>query len=177
MLCQNKIVLGICLGAQLIGKAMGSAAEKSPYKEIGVYSTTLNDEGKSDPITQDLGESFDVIHWHGEMMGLSSNSLVLAYSEGCPRQIVKYGEKVYGFQCHLEIKNDGIKEMIKECPEGLDQAKSKFIRSKDELLNYNYNNKMFKILDRFVELFYSNEAKNSIEYRTFTKDNHVHSVL
>lgn len=37
------------------------------------------------------------------MMGINDDTLVLAYSEGCPRQIVRYGDLVYGLQCYMEL--------------------------------------------------------------------------
>ena len=150
---QDKKIIGFCLGAQLIGEALGAKTERSPEKEVGVYPITLTEKGNYDPILVNFQKILDVIHWHNDMPGLSDSAEILAYSEGCPRQIIKYGKKIYGFQCHLEITLDGIKEMIRAVPEDL--KPSKFTQSESQLLNNDYtniNNTMKKILDKFVGL-------------------------
>lgn len=150
---RDKKILGFCLGAQLIGETLGAKTDRSPEKEVGVYPITLEDKDGNDPLLINLQKSLDVIHWHNDMPGLTHSAEILAYSEGCPRQIVKYGKKIYGFQCHLEITLEGIKEMIKAVPE--DIKPSKFTQSENQLLDNDYtsiNNTMKKILDRFVDL-------------------------
>ncbi len=150
---QNKKILGFCLGAQLIGEAFGAKTALSPEKEVGVYPITLTAEANNDLLLQGLPSSFPVIHWHNDMPGLTDTSIILASSLGCPRQIVKYKNNVYGFQCHLEITLDGIKALIEAVPEDL--KPSKFTQSKEELLAQDYqsiNNLMITILDRFSKL-------------------------
>ena len=149
----DKKVLGFCLGAQLIGEALGAEVCKSPEKEIGVYPISLTDEGKKDPLLQTFSETFPVIHWHGDMTGLTKSAKVLAFSEGCPRQIVRYAPKAYGFQCHLEIALSGMKDLIQAVPEDL--AHSKYTQTEQELISHNYapiHAKLEKILDHFIAL-------------------------
>src|SRR5579862_1536272 len=98
---QKKVVLGICLGAQIIGESLGAKTERSPNKEIGVFPIHLTTEGNQDFIFKQFPESFDVMHWHNDMPGVPAGSTILAYSEGCPRQVIRYNERVYGLQCHM----------------------------------------------------------------------------
>lgn len=150
---QNKSVLGFCLGAQLIGEALGAKTSRSPEKEVGVYPITLNKAAKDDPLLKGELQSFPVIHWHNDMPGLTPDSVLLAHSEGCPRQIVRYKSNVYGFQCHLEITLEGITKMIEASPEDLNP--SKFTQSKETLLKQNYrsiNDQMIRLLERFASL-------------------------
>ncbi len=44
----NKAIIGVCLGAQLIGEALGAPYEHSPEKEIGSFPITLTEEGKNE---------------------------------------------------------------------------------------------------------------------------------
>lgn len=152
-LAQSKKVLGFCLGAQLIGEALDAKTSRSPEKEVGVYPITLTDAGKEDNLLQGLGESFPVIHWHNDMPGLTAESALLAFSEGCPRQAVRYRKNVYGFQCHMEITLEGIQTMVAAVPGDL--RPSKFTQTVEELMVQDYaviNRLMFTILDRLVAL-------------------------
>lgn len=147
----NKKILGFCLGAQLIGEALGAKTCKSPEKEVGVYPITFTQHGKNDPLLQGLPTTIPVIHWHNDMPGLTKDSVILASSAGCPRQIIRYQENIYGFQCHLEITLEGIKTMIEVVPEDL--TPSKFTQTSNELMQQDYatiHRFMITILERFV---------------------------
>ncbi len=149
----NKKILGFCLGAQLIGEALGARTETSPEKEIGVYPISLTAEGTNDALLKGLPRTIPVIHWHSEMPGMTKKAAILASSPGCPRQIVRYGNNAYGFQCHMEITLDGIKTMMQAVPEDL--RPSRFTQSHKELLDNDYssiNACLVTILDRFAEV-------------------------
>lgn len=150
---KNKKVLGFCLGAQLIGEALGIKTLSSPEKEVGVYPIDLTLEGINDPLLKNIPKSFPVIHWHNDMPGMNNNSVLLASSRGCPNQIIKYRNNVYGFQCHLEMTLNCIKKMIAASPEDL--TPSRFTQTKEKLLAQDYtsiNNLMISILSQFVKL-------------------------
>lgn len=154
-------VFGFCLGAQLLGEALGSRAEPSPYKEIGVYPITLTEEGMCDPLLQGLPRTFPVTHWHSEMPGLTNECQVLATSEGCPRQIIRYRPYAYGFQCHPEMTQQIIHGLIKMCPK--DFIPGKYIQTPEEILSHNiydlnYGN-MMKILDNFFRASQGSDAQ------------------
>lgn len=149
----NKAIVGFCLGAQLIGEALGAKTEKSPNKEVGSYPVELTESGKNDPILNKFPEKFDVMHWHGDMPGIPEDAELLMKSEGCPRQVFRYGDRIYGFQCHMEMKPESIRELIANCPEDL--TPGKYISSKDELLETNFesmNSKMIMVLDHLTHM-------------------------
>ncbi len=147
----DKRLLGVCLGAQLIGEALGAKFGHSPNREIGVYELTLTEDGKNDPIIGTFPEKFMVGHWHGDMPGLTPESKVLATSEGCPRQIVRYSPKIYGFQCHFEFTPESIEGMIQNCGHELEEYKSlPYIETAEKLRTNDYgpiNAKLFAFLD------------------------------
>ncbi|WP_246797239.1 glutamine amidotransferase-related protein [Burkholderia perseverans] len=111
-IADGKAVVGVCLGAQLIGEALGAKVETSPQKEIGQFPITLTPAGRANGKFADFPDTLEVGHWHGDMPGLTAAATVLAASEGCPRQIVEYGELVYGFQCHMEFTPEVIELLI-----------------------------------------------------------------
>ncbi len=151
----DKKVLGVCLGAQMIGEAFGAKVERSPNREIGVYDIILTNEAKDEPFFSTLPQTFPSGHWHGDMPGLTSDAKVLAFSEGCPTQIVKFTPKVYGFQCHLEFTSETIKAMIENSGDEIIQnIHLPFVQTSEELLEYNYS-EMNKILYQFLDYFES----------------------
>jgi GMP synthase (glutamine-hydrolysing) len=144
----NKPVLGICLGAQLIGVALGADAERSPNREIGVYPVRVTADAGNDPLFRQFPEQFDVMHWHNDMPGMAAGSVCLAGSEGCPRQAFRFGDRVYGLQFHLELTPSAIQEMVENCREDLDRGQ--YIQTAEQLLNLDLteiNQKMHLILD------------------------------
>lgn len=147
----NKLVLGVCLGAQLIGETLGAPFDHSPEREIGVFNVSLTDHGKKDPIFSTFPKEFPVGHWHGDMPGLTSTSAILATSKGCPRQVVRYSPKVYGFQCHFEFTPEAIEGMIQNNAHELEQFKDMpYIQTAEELRKNDYtrmNELLFKFLD------------------------------
>ena len=100
---QDLFVLGICLGAQLISKALGGEITKSPSPEIGWFDIKLNSEGKEDPLFEFFDETQKIFQWHGDAFSIPKGAINLASSVGCPHQAFRYGKKVYGFQFHLEV--------------------------------------------------------------------------
>lgn len=148
---KEKAVLGVCLGAQLIGEALGAKCEHSPNREIGVFELTLTESGKKDPLFSSFPEKFLVGHWHGDMPGVTQDSEILAYSKGCPRQIIRYTPKVYGFQCHFEFTPEVINGMIENCVGDLEKYKSlPYIQDAATLKRNDYtqmNTYLYKFLD------------------------------
>ena len=69
MITANKVVLGVCLGSQLIGEALGAAYQPSPEKEIGKFAITLTDAGLNHPLFSHFGSELNVGHWHNDMPG------------------------------------------------------------------------------------------------------------
>ena len=96
-------ILGICLGAQLIAKALGARVYRNAVLEIGWEPVWLTDSGKSDPLFQGIGSAEVFFHWHGETFDLPNGADWLAYSEKCRNQVYRYGRRVYGIQFHPEI--------------------------------------------------------------------------
>lgn len=152
---QNKILLGVCLGAQFIGEALGAHFDHSPNREIGVFPVSLTEDGKQDPIFSTFPEKFLVGHWHGDMPGLIPDSKVLAVSEGCPRQIVRYAPKIYGFQCHFEFTLDAIEAMIENNAHELEEYKNlPYIETVEQLRSHDYNEMnqfLFTFLDKITK--------------------------
>lgn len=109
-LCAAQIpYLGICLGSQLLAKALGARVAKSPVKEIGFYDASLTPVGEADPLFKGITTDFPVYHWHEDMWLLPQGALLLASGSGCPNQAFRYGKNAYGLQFHVEITDEIIR--------------------------------------------------------------------
>ena len=151
----NKFVVGVCLGAQLLGEAFGGKTEKSPFREIGNFPIELTKDGLKDDKIKHFGKQAIVGHWHSDMPGLTDTAKVLATSKGCPRQIIKYSEKHYGFQCHLEFTK-ALTELLIYSDKTLEQDSQTlpFVQSSQTIRNNSYdemNNLLYKFLDKLTK--------------------------
>ncbi|HET7266807.1 MAG TPA: glutamine amidotransferase, partial [Oleiagrimonas sp.] len=93
-------LLGICLGAQLIARALGAAVYAMADKEIGFAPVTLTAAGEASPLAA-LGD-VPVLHWHGDMFELPEHATRLAATDACANQAFSVGANVLALQCHLE---------------------------------------------------------------------------
>lgn len=156
----GKAVVGVCLGSQLIGESLGFKFEHSPEKEIGNFAIELTEQGLQDEKINHFGKTLVVGHWHNDMPGLENDKQILAFSKGCPRQIVKYSDIVYGLQCHMELTKDVVKELINSEKDLLKLSQAhQFIQTPEQILNFDYsemNEKLFIFLDKLTEDYLKN---------------------
>lgn len=96
-------VLGVCLGAQLIAKALGAKVYLNPVKEIGWFPISWTGAARQDRLFAGLTRPETVFHWHGETFDLPAGAVRLAESEACRNQAFRFGANVYGLQFHLEV--------------------------------------------------------------------------
>jgi GMP synthase (glutamine-hydrolysing) len=101
-------VLGICLGAQLIAKALDARVYKNAEKEIGWAPVYFTSAAKGDPVLGSFASPTTFFHWHGETFDLPPNAESLAYSDVCRQQAFRYQRNVYGIQFHPEIEPEMI---------------------------------------------------------------------
>jgi GMP synthase (glutamine-hydrolysing) len=108
----NVPVLGVCLGAQILAAALGAKVERNPNgKEIGWHPIRLSDSAKDDRLMRDLPATMTPFHWHGDIFELPPGAVSLASSDKTPCQAFRHGDKVYGFQFHIEVTEGGVAEM------------------------------------------------------------------
>jgi GMP synthase (glutamine-hydrolysing) len=92
-------VLGICLGAQLLARALGAAVLPGERKEIGFHEVTVDDP--ADPILGGLAPNARVLHWHGDVFELPEGATHLASSALTVHQAFRRGN-AWGVLFHPE---------------------------------------------------------------------------
>ena len=111
-LARDRPLLGICLGAQVIARALGSKVYPGPQKEIGWSPLTVNEAGMATGIRHLARSATNMLHWHGDTFDLPISATRLASTDICENQIYSWGAKTLAFQCHPEVRADAIERWL-----------------------------------------------------------------
>jgi GMP synthase (glutamine-hydrolysing) len=121
----NKPIIGICLGAQLIGHALGGQVEPRPAPALGFYPMSLTTAGQLDTIMAGVAWNHPQLFSCGQAVTrLPPDSTLLAGTTLTPRQefnvgVFKVGLRTYAFQCHPECDRE-MTDVLFKC--GMDDA-------------------------------------------------------
>ena len=145
---QEKPVLGICLGSQLIAKAFGAKVYRAEKKEIGFYHDLVIDNSNS-KLFSGFENPFTVFHWHGETFDLPKNAVRLVHSNNINQAFQL--DSAIGLQFHLEVDSKMINLWLDKTHEKL------------EKIAYTYPEKIRQDIDENIstvsknmEIFYKN---------------------
>lgn len=111
-LAANRPTLGICLGAQLMAKALGAAVYPGPCKEIGFAPITLTAEGEVSCLAPFGTPDAVVLHWHGDTFDLPQDAVRLASTEACANQAFALGANLLACQFHPEATAVGFERWL-----------------------------------------------------------------
>ncbi len=100
---RNLPTLGICLGAQLLAKALGAEVYRNSLPEIGWYEVELLPATAGDRLFCGRAAKETVFHWHNDTFHLPAGAVQLAASPACRQQAFRFGETAYGLQFHVEM--------------------------------------------------------------------------
>jgi GMP synthase-like glutamine amidotransferase len=128
-IANNKAVLGICLGAQLMASALGARVYPGLEKEIGWFPVFAK-PGLSGTFI--FPEHTEVFHWHGETFELPPGAVHLASGAACVNQAFQIGECAIGLQFHLETTRKSLELMISNCAGELIEKQS-YIQTEQKL--------------------------------------------
>ncbi len=92
-------ILGICLGAQLLARALGAWVGPGERPEIGFAPIEVLDP--TDPILGGLAPAAKVLHWHGDVFDLPRGAQLLAFSAQTENQAFRVGNS-WGLLFHPE---------------------------------------------------------------------------
>ncbi|HBA82716.1 MAG TPA: amidotransferase [Verrucomicrobia bacterium] len=114
-IADGKIVLGICLGAQLIADVLGAQVVPNPVKEIGWFPVALTDHALKSKMFAGFPPKLDVLHWHGDTFNQPAEAIHVARSAVCENQAFIYDHRVVALQFHLEMTDTSARAIMEHC--------------------------------------------------------------
>jgi len=144
VIAQNKPVLGICLGAQLIADVLGSNVLKNEHKEIGFFPLS----GNFDHEISNGWKNQTVFHWHGDTFDIPDGAVHLASSEATGNQAFLYKDNVLAVQFHLETTEESLLLL--------------YDNAKDEIADAPFIQTLEKMRPFFPTLGNANELLNTV---------------
>ena len=109
-LAAGRPTLGICLGAQLMARALGARVYPAPAREIGWGEVQLSEAGRKGPLRHLIG--VPILHWHGDTFDLPERAELLASTEICVNQAFSVGRHALACQFHPEIIGVGFERWL-----------------------------------------------------------------
>ncbi len=96
-------VLGICLGAQLIARALGGRVYRMEAPELGFVALEATPAADSDPLLGGLPLPERIMEWHHDSFDMPPGGVLLMTGAACRNQAFRIGAATHGFQCHFEV--------------------------------------------------------------------------
>lgn len=153
----DKLILGICLGAQLIADVLGAKIIRNQEKEIGWFPIQKSDKIKTHFVFKNWNQEFIAFHWHGDTFAIPEGALPIGYSKACKNQGFIFQDKVIGLQFHLESTEKSIHALIENCRDELSEQ-GNFIQKEDVILELsevnvqNSNHMMSNLLENWIDI-------------------------
>lgn len=151
----GKVMVGVCLGAQLIAQALGGTVTKAENKEIGWFPVMTTPEAADTKLFQRFPGRYTAFHWHGESFTVPPGAMRVARSEANQDQGFVWNERVLGLQYHLETTEQSLRDLVENCSDNI--TGGDWVQSAQAMLDnagfvsiLNFNLK--RILDRLAEL-------------------------
>ncbi len=116
-------VVGVCLGAHLVAKALGGAVEPMDTPEVGFTKVRVLPPGQTDIIL--AGVPWDSHQYQSHAWQITKappGAQVLASSDACKVQCFRAGMRTFAFQYHLELDRPGVEAMASDQSELLERA-------------------------------------------------------
>lgn len=131
----NKVLIGLCLGGQLIADVLGGKITKNPNTEIGWFQIRLSKIAIASELFSFFPPNPTVFEWHGDTFSeLPEGVNLIAENDACKNQAFIYNNRVFGFQYHLENTYEIIDNLVTNCRD--EMTPDVFVQSPQEVLSH-----------------------------------------
>jgi len=103
---QEKPLLGLCLGSQLLARTFGEKVRRHEHFEIGYPELGITPAGQDDPLLAGLAPRQHIFQWHEDTFDMPKGAVHLMQGDVCRNQGFRYGRTAYAFQCHFEVSEE-----------------------------------------------------------------------
>jgi len=103
-------MLGTCYGiGALVRHQVGKVSKENYSEDVGVIHIELTEAGKNDELLKGLPTKFMAYGGHKEAcQTLPGHATLLARSNICPIQMIRFGQNIYATQFHTELDEEGL---------------------------------------------------------------------
>lgn len=114
--------LGICLGAQMLARAMDREVYPAGIRELGFNALHITPEAADDALLSVFAEGDMVLHWHEDTFELPEGATVLATGDEVHLQAFRIGARAWGAQFHFEVDRTELEFWLQAAGEKLVRA-------------------------------------------------------
>lgn len=129
---QDRRVMGICLGSQILASSLGAKVRRNEQPEVGWHRVTRVSE-ESAIARGAFPEQMTVFQWHQDTFEIPPGATRLFESSACVNQAYSIDDRVFGFQFHLEANERTVRTFVAVSP--LRKRQSPSVQTESEILD------------------------------------------
>jgi GMP synthase-like glutamine amidotransferase len=115
-------VLGICLGAQVLARALDARVYRAPVRELGFKQVRITEAGQADPLLGGFHSGDRVFQWHEDTFDLPDGAELLAAGDDVQVQAFRIGRNAWGVQFHFEVDAEGVDAWLRVAEPSLERV-------------------------------------------------------
>jgi GMP synthase (glutamine-hydrolysing) len=130
-------VLGICLGAQMLARALDARVYRAPVRELGFKPVMVTEAGRTDPLIGAFHSGDRVFQWHEDTFDLPEGAELLVAGDDVMVQAFRMGRTAWAVQFHFEVDAEGVNAWLRSAEPILERVwKRSAEEVRDELRLY-----------------------------------------
>jgi GMP synthase (glutamine-hydrolysing) len=115
-------VLGICLGAQMLARALGARVFRAPVRELGFKPMRITEAGLADPLLGEFHSGDRVFEWHEDTFDLPDGAELLAAGDDVQMQAFRKGRNAWAVQFHFEVDAEAVDAWLRVAEPSLERV-------------------------------------------------------
>ena len=115
-------VLGICLGAQTLARALDARVYRAPVRELGFKPVRITEAGEADQLLGAFHSGDRVFQWHQDTFDLPDGAELLGAGDDVQVQAFRMGPNAWGVQFHFEVDAEGVDAWLRVAEPSLERV-------------------------------------------------------